>query len=622
MILKTGWKKWDLYLSKFLGKKVNILEIGSYRGDATAWFLNNLVSDKKSMVYAVDTWSGSPEYFNSNFTEIEKAFNKTIESTGKSKQLIKMKMLSSKALIELNRDNIMFDIIFIDASHEAIDVLSDAILSWNILNENGILIFDDYLWDKIEGDHFRPKIAIDTFVHVYKTQLKTLYFGWQVIIQKRLIDEFNKPVPTKYYDLMNRLNKYNISNLLCILEETPKNININLNITDKKILYKKELGFNNDLYNLSKNVNKSMTKTGKLNELYDLHAFVRYMSSKSKIFNIISLDDSIKSKSLLTRFINFLDNNLHNSLLENICYTYNNKLLNIKDNSLTFLNISYTPEHKNSIIKLFLKSKFNLKNLNYYDINLKSFKMHNNNSTVIFSDLKNISAIKNVCDKISDKVDFFTGSLFANVYNESVKPQFREQYYNVQLLNLIYFILRLQNKGGIAFLGSFFLMTEVGIQLLWILKHFYKKIRLTTSDTSVINSFGNKIICENFQGCTKKDIDVIYNIAIKINEKMNSSIIEIFMENIIDIPSNELKEYVKFKNNIKKYNIERSNLLKSNQTIVNDLIYFGKRSKLSSKKKENMMNKIFIAQLHYLISWINKYNLFENIFQESNFQIK
>lgn len=128
------------------------------------------------MVYAVDTWEGSPEYFNGNFTEIENAFDKTIESTGKSKQLIKMKMLSTKALIELNRDNIMFDIIFIDASHEAIDVLSDAILSWNILNENGILIFDDYLWDKIEGDHFRPKIAIDTFVNVYKTQLKTLYF--------------------------------------------------------------------------------------------------------------------------------------------------------------------------------------------------------------------------------------------------------------------------------------------------------------------------------------------------------------------------------------------------------------------------------------------------------------
>jgi len=369
-----------------------------------------------------------------------------------------------------------------------------------------------------------------------------------------------------------------------------------------------------------------MIKTGESNELYDLHAFVRYMSTKSKIFDIISLDDIIIKKSLLIHFINFLDNNLHNSLLENICYTYENKLLKIKDKHLTFLNISYTPEHKNSIIKLFLQSKFNLESLNYYDINLKSFKMRNNNSTVLFSDLKNISAIKNVCDKISDKIDFFIGSLFSNVYRESIEPQFREQYYNVQIFNLIYFTLRLQNKGGIAFLGSFFLMTEVGIQLLWVLKHFYKRIKLTTTDTSVINSFGNKIICEDFQGCTKKDLDAIYNTAIKINEKVNNSEpnpnSDFFIENIIDIPSNELNEYAKFKNEIKKYNIERYNLLKHNQTIVNDLIYFGNKTKLSAGKKERMMNKIFITQLHYLIGWINKYNMFENIFQESNFQIK
>ena len=40
--LKTGWKYWDTYLSKYVNKKVNILEIGCYQGEATSWFLNNL----------------------------------------------------------------------------------------------------------------------------------------------------------------------------------------------------------------------------------------------------------------------------------------------------------------------------------------------------------------------------------------------------------------------------------------------------------------------------------------------------------------------------------------------------------------------------------------------------
>ena len=73
--LKTGWKSWDKYLSIFIDKENNILELGSYKGDATEWFLNNLCTNKKSRVYAVDTWEGSPEYKNTNFKIIEKTFN-------------------------------------------------------------------------------------------------------------------------------------------------------------------------------------------------------------------------------------------------------------------------------------------------------------------------------------------------------------------------------------------------------------------------------------------------------------------------------------------------------------------------------------------------------------------
>jgi predicted O-methyltransferase YrrM len=608
MVLNTGWSKWDIHLSKFVGKKLNILEIGSYKGDATSWFLNNLSSNKNSMVYAVDTWEGSPEYFHGNFQEVEDIFDRTIKLTGKSKQLIKMKMYSSKALIELNRNNIVFDIIFIDASHEAIDVLSDAVLSWNILNENGVLIFDDYKWDQLENYHFRPKVAIDAFLDIYKTQLKTLYIGRQVIIEKKMKDEFNKPVPGKYYELMNRLNIYNITNLQCLLDDKPKKLSFKLKFDSKIPFYKKTLGFNKELFELSMNKNKSKTKTAEQNSIYDLHAFVRYMSNKNKVFNLINLDNSLKNKSLITNLISYLDNNLNNAVIENICYVSNNKLLKIKSNEMTFLNISQTPEHKNKLIKFFLESKFNLKKLNYYDLNLASFKSNNNNSNVIFSELKNIKDIKIVCDKISKKIDFFIGSLYLNVFDKKIETKFQEQYFYIDFLNLIYFILNCQNKGGIAIIGTFLLMTEVSIQLLWILKKFYKKITLTLYDTTVINTFSNKIICEGFKGCSKKDIDEIYKIYENINNKNT-----IFIENIIDISNNELKIYNEFKNKIAKYNIERYNLLKNNQKIINDLIYFNNKEDLSKSKRENMTNKIFTVQLRYLIGWINKYSVFDNI---------
>ena len=83
-------------------------------------------------------------------------------------------------------------------------------------------------------------------------------------------------------------------------------------------------------------------------------------------------------------------------------------------------------------------------------------------------------------------------------------------------------------------------MTEVSIQLLWILKKFYKKIKLTIYDTSVINTFSNKIICEGFKGCSKKTIDEIYNMSLKVFENKNNKN-NIFINNIIEIPNNELK---------------------------------------------------------------------------------
>ena len=102
LTLKTGWKKWDIYLQKFVGKKINCLELGSYKGDATCWMLDNLCSNPYTKVYAVDTWGGSPEYPTEiDFNEIEKEFDDNVEKTGKSKQLVKMKMTTTKALIEL-----------------------------------------------------------------------------------------------------------------------------------------------------------------------------------------------------------------------------------------------------------------------------------------------------------------------------------------------------------------------------------------------------------------------------------------------------------------------------------------------------------------------------------------
>ncbi len=43
----------------------------------------------------------------------------------------------------------VFDVVYVDASHMAGDVLSDAVLAWKLLAPGGIMIFDDYAWSSL-----------------------------------------------------------------------------------------------------------------------------------------------------------------------------------------------------------------------------------------------------------------------------------------------------------------------------------------------------------------------------------------------------------------------------------------------------------------------------------------
>lgn len=179
------WKQWDNHLSKFKGKSVHILEIGVYTGVAMEKFVQLFLdSDPDSHYYGVDTWEGSPEYTDVDFKEVEKiALEKKRNSPSKARIHI-MKQSSEVALPLLLSKGIMFDIIFIDASHVAKDVLFDGVCCMKMLNENGVLIFDDYLWEKLQPAIFTPKPAIDSILKIYKDVIEVLYSGYQVIIEK------------------------------------------------------------------------------------------------------------------------------------------------------------------------------------------------------------------------------------------------------------------------------------------------------------------------------------------------------------------------------------------------------------------------------------------------------
>ena len=82
-----------------------------------------------------------------------------------------------------------FDFIYIDGSHQAPDVLYDALLSFRLLRVGGIMVFDDYLWAEnigFEHDPIRcPKPAIDAFTNIYCRKVLTLTQPlYQLYVQK------------------------------------------------------------------------------------------------------------------------------------------------------------------------------------------------------------------------------------------------------------------------------------------------------------------------------------------------------------------------------------------------------------------------------------------------------
>ncbi len=65
-----------------------------------------------------------------------------------------------------------------DGSHQAPDVLADAVFAFPLLKVGGLMIFDDYLWSmELPGqqDSFNmPKPAIDAFVNIYQRKVRVL----------------------------------------------------------------------------------------------------------------------------------------------------------------------------------------------------------------------------------------------------------------------------------------------------------------------------------------------------------------------------------------------------------------------------------------------------------------
>ena len=190
----TDWFKWAppvwSQLTPHLPARKKFLEIGSFEGRSTVWIIENMLEDG-GKILCVDTWEGGEEHNTKTMDGVEDRFHHNITVIRKKfpeRGVYSFRAKSTETLGAMNtgtRDIGTFDFIYVDGSHVAKDVLTDACMAWPLLKVGGFMAFDDYMWNPpgFTTIH-RPKIAIDAFTTLFEEDLTFVHMGYQLIVRK------------------------------------------------------------------------------------------------------------------------------------------------------------------------------------------------------------------------------------------------------------------------------------------------------------------------------------------------------------------------------------------------------------------------------------------------------
>ncbi len=174
---------WKRVLSPFVGfPGVRGLEIGSYEGRSACWFLDNVLTGEGAVLHCVDVWQKSPQTPKPH--KAEKRFRGNTAEYGE--RLVVHKCLSSEFAVKMLHQGSreLFDFIYLDSTHEASELISDLVLTWELLKPGGVLICDDYKLRQKDITHVHPSVAIDAFLACHQDWID-VHSGYQRVVAKK-----------------------------------------------------------------------------------------------------------------------------------------------------------------------------------------------------------------------------------------------------------------------------------------------------------------------------------------------------------------------------------------------------------------------------------------------------
>lgn len=174
----------------------SVLEIGSWEGRSACYLIERCAESHPLTLCCLDSWGGGVEHSAINMAAVEARFDRNTQAAialaPHPVSFTKLKAPSPLGLARLiaSTPRPEFDLVYIDASHQAPDVLTDAVMAFQLLKLNGVMIFDDYLWSMEKAGRQdllnMPKPAIDAFVNLFYRKLRVIqgYTPKQFFISK------------------------------------------------------------------------------------------------------------------------------------------------------------------------------------------------------------------------------------------------------------------------------------------------------------------------------------------------------------------------------------------------------------------------------------------------------
>jgi hypothetical protein len=191
----TAKPVWSQFISNLPAGRV--LEVGSYEGASACYLIAQLGARAPLEIHCVDPWEGTANFVGGDvdMSEVEARFRRNtgllVERSRHPVTLEIHKGFSRMVLARLltQKGQGYFDLVYIDGSHEAPDVLADAVLGFELLRAGGIMIFDDYLWrggdDNFNNPALCPKLAIDAFINCNFSKVRMISAPlYQIYLQK------------------------------------------------------------------------------------------------------------------------------------------------------------------------------------------------------------------------------------------------------------------------------------------------------------------------------------------------------------------------------------------------------------------------------------------------------